>query len=91
MTVLAQEQINQDLDPNLQQQDRKESRKLPKLDFENVICLLDLKPEGSGCKLLAALTQNAKQSIIPFLSLSKRELKKLRVTEADNNTLIFND
>ena len=68
-----------------------QSRKSRKLDFENVIYLLDLEPEDSGYKLLSALTNNGKLSIVSFMSLSKSELKEIRVADANETTLAFDD
>ena len=55
-----------------------------------MIYLLDLEPEDSGYKLLSALTNNGKLSIASFISLSKSELKEVRV-EANKTTLAFDD
>ena len=66
-------------------------RKSRKLDFENVIYVLDLEPEDSGYKLLSALTNNGKLSIISVISLSRSELKEVRVVNNNNTTLVFDD
>ena len=68
-----------------------QSRKLRKLDFENVICVLELKPEDSSYKLLLSLTNNGKLSIISVISLSRSELKEIRVEDNDKTTLVFDD
>ena len=68
-----------------------QSRKSRKLDFENAICVLDLEPEDSGYKLLSALTNNGKLSIISVISLSKSELKEIRVVDNNKTTLAFDD
>ena len=47
----------------------KQSRKSRKLDFENVICVLELEPEDSGHKLLSALTNKIK--ICYFTSMAE--------------------
>jgi len=69
----------------------KQSQKSRKLDFENVICVLDLEPEDSGYKLLSALINNGKLSIISAISLSKSELKEIRVVDNNETTLAFDD
>ena len=68
-----------------------QSRKSRKLDFENVIYLLELEPEDSGYKLLSALTNNGKLSVVSFISLSRSELKEIRVAGANETTLAFDD
>ena len=68
-----------------------QSRKSRKLDFESMIYLLDLEPEDSGYKLLSALTNNGKMSIAPIISLSRSELKEIRVAGANQTTLAFDD
>ena len=68
-----------------------QSRKSRKLDFENVIYLLELEPEDSGCNLLSALTNNGKLSVVSFTSLSRSELKEIRVAGANQTTLAFDD
>ena len=69
----------------------KQSLKSRKLDFENVICVLELEPEDSGHKLLSTLTNNGKLSIISVISLSRSELKEIRVTDNNATTLAFDD
>ena len=68
-----------------------ESQKSRKLDFENVIYVLDLEPEDSGYKLLSALTNNGKLSIISVISLSRSELKEVRIVDNNKATLAFDD
>ena len=68
-----------------------QSQKSRKLDFEHVIYLLDLEPEDSSYKLLSALTNNGKLSMVSFISLSKSELKEIRVVDANKTTLAFDD
>ena len=68
-----------------------ESRKSRKLDFKNVIYVLDLEPEDSGYKLLSALTNNSKLSIISVISLSRSELKEVRIVDNNKATLAFDN
>ena len=63
-----------------------QSRKSRKLDFENVISVLELEPEDSGYKLLSSLTNNGKSSIISVISLSRSELKEIRVEDNSKTT-----
>ena len=57
----------------------KQSQKSQKIDFKNVICVLELEPEDSGHKLLSALTNNGKLSIVSVISLSRSKLKEIRI------------
>ena len=68
-----------------------QSRKSRKLDFENVIYLLDLEPGESGYELLSTLTNNGKLSVVSFISLSRSELKETRVAGVNETTLAFDD
>ena len=68
-----------------------QSWKSRKLDFENVISLLELEPEDSGCKLLSSLTNNGKLSIISVISLSRSELKEIKAIDNNKTTLAFDD
>ena len=53
--------------------------------------MLKLEPEDSGHKLLLALTNNGKLSIILAISLSRSELKEIKVKDNDKTTLAFDD
>ena len=66
-----------------------QSRKSRKLDFENVICVLELEPKDSGYKLLSSLTNNGKLSIISLISLSRNELREIKIIDDDKTTLAF--
>ena len=67
----------------------KQSRKSLKLDFENIICVLELEPEDSGYKLLSSLTNNGKLSIISVISLSRSEFNEIKVIDNNATTLAF--
>ena len=53
--------------------------------------MLELEPEDSGHKLLSALTNNSKPSIVSVMRLSRSELKEIRIADNNKTTLAFDD
>ena len=67
------------------------TREQRKQDFNHVMNILEAEPEDNAHKLFMALTQNGKRNIISTLHEERATLKDLRATDADNNTLKFDD
>ena len=62
-----------------------------KQDFNHIMSILELEKEDTAHKLLMALTQNAKRSIISILNLDRSSLKDLGATDTDGNDLALDD
>ena len=67
------------------------TREQRKQDFNHIMSILEVEPEDNAYKLLMALTQNAKRSIVSILNLDRNCLKELTAIDDDGNNLALDD